>query len=106
VQDPRWELQRIALFAVQPAAANGREVVGGEALRCLSRGRIKGVLETGAEIVGRRWQLELSVGIRPLVLPPHGIIDQMGKGYMPTTFRQIEISRAGFVNLLTVLPSP
>jgi hypothetical protein len=60
----------------------------------LSRGCIKGVLETGAEIIRRRGQLELSIGIRPLMLPSHGIIDQMGKGYMPTTFRQIEISRA------------
>jgi hypothetical protein len=51
-------------------------------------------LETGAEIARRRRQLELSIGIRPLALPPHGIIDQMGKGYLPTAFRQIDISRA------------
>jgi WD domain, G-beta repeat len=51
VQDPRRELQRVTLFAVQSAAANRREVVGGEALGRLSRRRIKGVLETGAYAV-------------------------------------------------------
>jgi hypothetical protein len=75
VQDPRRELQRIALFTVQPAAANRREVVGRKPLCRLSRGRIKGVMGTGAEIVRLRWQLELGIGIRPLVSPPHGIID-------------------------------
>jgi hypothetical protein len=94
VDEPRWQLERITFFEMEPALANRHEVIRSQSPLRLLRRVIKGALELGAEIVGGLRQMELGLGIVPLVLPPRGSVDQMRKGHMAATFGEIHISGA------------
>jgi hypothetical protein len=50
------------------------------------------MLEMGDEVVGRLGEVQLGVGQVSLMRPACGIIDEVGKGDMASTLREVHIA--------------
>ena len=73
--------------------ANRDEIISRQAARGLLGRRIECLLEPRDKVIRLLGQSEFGVGEIALVLPAGRIINQVGKRHMPSTLRQIDVTR-------------